>query len=308
MTEGGDRYAIRKSIDSLGYWPPGPFSGGADFYAAFKVLDAKFGEDVMKQLYLGVDRWASDPDRLRDGVRGNLMRILESITPEKLLSPHQFIFEPALLAKIREGFQDKKVAVVDLDGVLRGSNYREADSPLQLNPEAGEGLQYLKSKGYTLVLWTHGSNYDDRVWDYLQAEHFDEFFELIISSENYVFDRTGEDQTRDPKHKISSGAEGNFEAAVNSATWLDEESRSGLLKEGRQPSTCNFKTPQLLFPQGCLVIDDSLGLWYTCGLSKEDKKKWPLCLPNDYSYLVSKIAGSEDQLFFCRRFLEQEGV
>jgi len=152
-----------------------------------------------------------------------------SLLPNELLRPNEFIFEPAVLARIRAWAEGKRILVVDYNGVLAGED-DEADI---INPQAQETLVRLRDLGYTLVLWTARSrNETDGT---LTANYLAEYFPLRIYRENYRI--------------LNSNQREMYNAAKTVTPWLDQD-------EKKHDSLEIKPIPLLLHEAG--IIDDAI--------------------------------------------------
>ncbi len=149
------------------------------------------------------------------------------------------ICDPAVLKDIRNYFQDKKVIVIDLDGVLAGKN-REA------NTDGMKAVKELKSLGYSLVLWTSSNEQKHQNIKFLEDNEVLECFDLAISAENYSLIKDN-----DPWQELDEDKEKEFFDAVDSAEWLSDEEKEILKSNNRY----ELKFSPVLFKE-CLVIDD----------------------------------------------------
>ncbi|MFA5793239.1 MAG: hypothetical protein WC897_05235 [Candidatus Gracilibacteria bacterium] len=161
---------------------------------------------------------------------------------------HESIYEATCLVELREKFRDKTVLMIDLDGVLRGT----PDDAEAADPKAILALRELVKVGYTLTLWTQTENRDGDVDRFLDSNELNPLFDLVVCLEDH--------ELLEPAQRDA------YLAALDSATWLDDETRAGfneyldeLLKhKGVLPP----KTPHFIFER-CGIIDDGAAIWWT---------------------------------------------
>jgi hypothetical protein len=161
-----------------------------------------------------------------------------------------FLYEPSLLTDIRSYYANKKVVVLDIDGILRG----EELSGFSKNDDAEEGLKSFKEKGYSIIFWSFGTknavkglDRQGKSTNIPSVEGLVAYGDFTITGENY-----SQSYWKDPNEASNKK---DFENAVDTANWLHDADVDKTFLKG----DTNAKHPELLFPN-CCMLDDG-GTW-----------------------------------------------
>jgi len=161
----------------------------------------------------------------------------------KKLLGSESIYSPQKAVKIREYFHNKNIIVMDLDGVLAGGD-REP------NTKGIFALRSLREAGYSLVLWTRGSNGLKEVDLFIAENDLSSIFDLVICSENYTVGSYN-------NHEFATIKD--FEKVVNSTAWLSLQDKRQILNNiailTAEFDYFRYKIPELFFKE-CAVIDN----------------------------------------------------
>jgi len=195
-----------------------------------------------------------------------------SVCGPEVLLPHESMYEPETVAAIREKLAGKRVVMVDQDGVTLPHD-RDRTQAWQLGDDVSQTLQALHEQGYTLVYWTNTPNADGNVAETLMSSEVASLFSLVVCGDNYVL--------------RSNAQVDNALQMINSATWLDDETRRQLMECVRRGGKVDFlhermipKLPMCLAEE-CATVDDD-PWWHQDLLSEEikDSGAFPLFVPS----------------------------
>lgn len=155
----------------------------------------------------------------------------------------QSIYFPKIRDYLRDLFKERSVLMMDLDGVLTAPG-QEKRVPY---PPAIEALRELDRRGYILTLFTQAS---DRFMDvslFLRRAKIGSLFSVVVTEENQEL------KTQQQKS--------DYRATVDSAEWLDEETRRNFKALADMKLFTPPKPPHL-FMEKCGIIEDAATPWY----------------------------------------------